>query len=275
MSDDIDELIARDWPTPDQRSERRARLHTRLDTFLDTFLEDDGSWIILEDKTVIEMYDLIREIVDLKIARDCDGDSQIEIQLGDRKVERMTTIRIPTKDYQNITEEVDHDYIRDLTNAVSAAGHAANSTSLELESYFRQMRSLRDYRLEEERKFAEVEAILRESDYETASKAILDLMKGNGHQYNDNPKVAGLHAIMNERFKTERDALIEQAIVKITPFETDNDHDWPMVRSFIADCQRLFSTKFGHDVPAFYDKRKDLYDKGYAARLAKRKAGIR
>jgi hypothetical protein len=273
---DLDEYVAETFPDEGQRADRRKLLHERLDTFLEDYLENDGSWVVLPDYTLHhQFHDLFREIVDLKVARDCDGDSQFEISLNDRKRGRLTEIRIPSMDYTDITEDVDHDYVRDLTNAVSAAGSAANSISLELESYFRQMRSLRDQRLEGERKFVEIEAILREGDYETASKAILDFMKGNGHQYNDHPKVADLHAIMNERFTAERDALIEQAIVKITPFETDNDHDWPMVRSFIADCQRLFSTKFGHDVPAFYDKRKDLYDKGYAARLAKRKAGIR
>jgi hypothetical protein len=273
MMSDYDDLIADRFPDAEKRAERRKLLHDRLDTFFDTFLEDaDGSWLILDSDTIVEMYDIFREIVNLKIARDCDGDSQIEVQLGDRKVERMTTIRVPTKDYKDITEEVDHEYIRDLTNSVRMAGHASDSASLEMESYFRQMRSLRDSRLEKERMIEEAVDIINNADFPEASTAIMTLIKRLGISEMDGDRMSALYETMNRRFRHELEDRIYLAIKQMEPFDTDNDDGWPMVRSFIADSQRIFGGKFGLDVPEYYVKRRELSEKGYAARLAKRKA---
>lgn len=142
LSEAEQKLVDERFPTPEQRAQRRAILHRELDAFLDDYVDrEPGSdgYPAVTYEMLSPIYQLFQEIVDLKFARDCDGDGVIQIRLNSRYMGQMSEVYFPHgPDHrsQKGEEATVEDYIRhaaDLTRKFDLAIGIGDQIRRELE----------------------------------------------------------------------------------------------------------------------------------------------
>lgn len=111
------------FPDAEQRAERRAELHARLDLYLDNFVEaEPGNWPIVMRDDLVELHEIVGEVIDLKFARDCDGDQAVIPLFDDRTKGRMTFASVP-----HPPEDYDGDKAVEYYSAMSQAIHTLST----------------------------------------------------------------------------------------------------------------------------------------------------
>lgn len=124
------------WPDDEQLEKRRKALHKRIDTMLNAGrCESDGGWAKVSDEEYRELQEICREVIDLKVERDSDGDSAVEVVFVNRNQYRLESFYIPNDNGHEFSDAVDDEARgRAIQSAISTANHmiSAGNRLLEL-----------------------------------------------------------------------------------------------------------------------------------------------
>ena len=261
------------WPDEGQQAERRARLENRLAAFLDQgMIPSDGGWAEVEQPHVDELYKIFQEIIDLKVARDADGDQTVQFIIANRRLHRMHAIfesNAPRWDGELSTEDTiiwmdaaarESDYAQAV-----AKGVAENLTN-QIGYLARQIRDNRAY----EAKLNEVLNQINTLSFDDAANLIVETQKIRRGDVE--PTFSRHHEAMANRFPNE----LEDAIVKMEGLLASIDsEETPLFQQTILPQRlrmyRIFGKKYSDD-PRVDNRSRELRTRGIAERKAMRLA---
>jgi hypothetical protein len=177
----LDEELTELHPDASERAVRKEKLKARLDTFLGTFLDNpEGGWPKVDNPTIDELYLIFGEIVDLKMARDEDGDCAIRTYCEYRAQGRMVTVMIPYSHHdENTTDIQKFEHLNALSRALGSLHSYAESVARELEWKTRDIAEQAKKREEFQKKLAGFDTETSLTKIEVFADRFIDWAKDN------------------------------------------------------------------------------------------------
>ena len=268
----FDEEIAERFPDAALREKRRAVLLSRIDTFLsEDFVESDGGWAKVESPHISDLYDIIGEIIDLKVERDPDGDRTVELMLCNRRTHKLHSIFETNR--PSFEEKLSSDETIEWLNkaqqeasyAMSVANRLSENIKFELQFAVQRVAKAREYK----KTLRECEAKAAVLSLEEISNLLIAIQDSNNisSTYSD---FESARAIVAGRFPKELEAAIQEILKAMEPYTSDNgEYFGSRVRQLRVRYGKIFGRAFSND-DRVADRSKQLDLRGREERAALR-----
>lgn len=265
------ELEAHDGFSPGERPKRLARLLDIIEQYVSSGVieAEDGGWAKVSAEDTRLLHAIFGEIIDLKVARDGDGDATLNVYIEDRQQGRMHIVHEPNTAYEpnNIEENT-----RQIGELVRAASLHSNYASDIMNKVTRIQSSVNeDMRIERE-------TLAKIDEFEERFKAGLsvDLMmdwhnfcrdnRKRGNRVAENMKMVRVRN--SERFPDILASQIDQIMELMSHFQTDDQDNFYTI---VVEPRMRLSDVFGNAfIGAVESRAKELNEAGRAIRAHKK-----
>lgn len=232
------------FPSAEVREIRRESLHRMIDRFFGEYVpaDDGGGYPIVTAEHKEAIYEIFGEIIDLKFARDGDGDRGVVFAIGDRNMGRFVHHFIPFGPRLHEEEWSEKDIAEWTGQMVRTSQYmltVANYPMIDLQVFYESRASSIQQTIKRETSGEETFEIAAKGTFAEASAAVLKLH--DEIKEPQNPIFERINAKIRSRFPEE----LRRTINEIDPLLMDDavaysDELDGTIRTKIREAGRIF-----------------------------------